>query len=378
MEIKNKNKKKIVLVGPVYPFKGGISHYTGLLYRALNEKYDVKMISYRMQYPKILFRKEQRDYANDSFKVESTEYGIHTANPFNIISIGRNINKFKPDLIIIQWWHPYFSPCYYLLSKCTKAKILFTCHNVFPHERFPFDRFLTKLALKQGDFYVLHSKTEAEELISIDSKARYKINVHPTYNAFKFHDITKVDAKKRLEISEEDKVLLFFGFVRPYKGLVYLLQALEKLKKSKYKVKLLIVGDFGNKKEEYVQMIREFQIEDYIEIHDGYLPDKEVEKYFQASDLVVLPYESATQSGIVQIAYGFDRPVLVTNVGGLPEVVEDGKTGYIVEPKNPDALAEAIQKFYIENRDFTKEIKDAQYKFSWERMVETIEELQGW
>lgn len=380
MEKKEKSRKKIVLIGPVYPYKGGISHYTGLLYRALSKKYDVVMLSYRMQYPKILFHKEQRDYANDSFKVESTEYGIHTANPFNWIKEALRINRMHPDLVIFQWWHPYFAPCYVTMASLIRAKIMFTCHNVFPHERFPLDRFLTKLVLKRGNTFILHSQTEAEELLSIQKEAVYRIHMHPTYNAFRFRNLTKEEGRRDLSLSGEEKVLLFFGFVRPYKGLHYLLDAMKLLKEDGFDGKLLVVGDFDGTKEDYIKQIGENEISSMVEIHDGYIPDRDIEKFFAACDLVMLPYESATQSGIAQIAYGFEKPVVVTDVGGLPEVVDEEKTGYIVEAKNPTALKDAVRKFFNrpENDRFQMGIREASYRFSWEGMVETIEELQGW
>lgn len=380
MEKTKKNRKKIVLIGPVYPYKGGISHYTGLLCRALSREHTVEMISYRMQYPKLLFKKEQRDYENDSLRVEGTDYAIHTANPLNWIKEARFINQLKPDLVIFQWWHPYFAPCYFVMTSLIRAKIMYTCHNVFPHERFPLDRFLTKLALRRGDTFLLHSKTEAQDLLSIRRNADYRINLHPTYNAFRFEEMTKTEARQQLSLSEEEKVLLFFGFVRPYKGLHYLLDAVRLLAEDGFTGKLLVVGDFGENKEEYTAQIAENRISSRVEIYDGYIPDREIEKFFAACDLVVLPYESATQSGIAQIAYGFERPVIVTDVGGLPEVVEHGKTGYIVDAKNPAAIKEAVKEFYErpETDRFQKGIREAAYRFSWEKMTETIDELQGW
>lgn len=372
--------KKIVLIGPVYPYKGGISHYTGLMYRALSSKYDVKMVSYKMQYPKLLFKKEQKDFSNDTFKIEGTNYWIHTANPLNLVHTAKKIREEKPDLVIFQWWHPYFAPCYWILGKLLRrCKVLFVCHNVFPHERFPLDRFLTKLVLRQGDYFITQSKMDAEDLLGIDKKADYVQAVHPTYNAFKFEDMTKDEARSRLGISNEENVLLFFGFVREYKGLKHLLRAMPLIKNELTSVKLLVVGDFGEDKQDYMDLIGELKIGGVLEIHDGYIPDKEVEKYFAASDLVVLPYESATQSGIVQIAYGFEKSVVVTDVGGLPDVVNDGETGYVVEPKKPDALADAIRRFFEEKKevDFRKHIKKESYKYSWDRMVEHVEELYG-
>lgn len=376
----NKENKleRIVLVGPVYPYKGGISHYTGLMYRALNKKYDVTMVSYQFQYPKLLYKKEQRDYSNDSFKIEDTNYWIHTANPFNWLRTAKKIKALKPELVIIQWWHPYFAPCYFGLCKLLKGiKILFVCHNVFPHERFAADILLTKLVLKQGSYHIVQSGTDADDLMKIVPDARFEKAVHPTYHAFKISDLSRNEARKLLEINENKHVLLFFGFVREYKGLKYLLKALTIIKKDLKDVLLLIVGDFGDDKKYYLKMINDFEIQHQIQIYDGYIPDKEVERYFMAADLVILPYESATQSGIVQIAFGFEKPVVVTDVGGLPDVVENEKTGYVVEAQNPDAIANAVIRYFNENRkeQFLLNIQEQKDRFSWDRMVEIIERL---
>lgn len=367
---------RIVLIGPVYPYKGGIAHYTSLMYRALSEKYDVTMISFKMQYPRILFRKEQKDYSNDMFKVEDTQYLINTANPFNIIKTAHMIKKMNPDLVIVQWWHPYFAPCYRILESVLGRKIqkMFICHNVFPHERFPLDRFLTKLVLKKGDAFIVHSTSDGEDLLTIKPDAKYRQNPHPTYNAFKIRNITKEQAREELNIPQDMKILLFFGFVREYKGLKHLLRAMPEIKNELDHVKLMVVGSFGEDKEDYMHIISENHITNCVEVVDGYTPDNEVEKYFAACDIVVCPYESATQSGIVQIAYGFDKSVVATNVGGLPDVVKDKKTGYVVEPQKPKKLAEVIIDFYKNEREkeYIEHIKESAYEFSWERMVETI------
>ena len=254
---------------------------------------------------------------------------------------------------------------------------MFICHNVFHHERFPLDRFLTKLVLRQGNCFVTQSKLDTENLLSIEKNAQYIEAVHPTYNVFKFENMSKKRAREILDISQEESVLLFFGFVREYKGLKYLLKAMKLLKQSEKQFRLLVVGDFGDDRQDYMDLIKQCNIQDMIEIYDGYIPDREVEKYFAASDLVVLPYESATQSGIVQIAYGFEIPVVVTNVGGLPDVVQNNYTGYVVPPKSPEALAEKIEEFFSERKgnEFIKNIKQEAYKFSWEKMNENIEQL---
>ena len=375
----DKKLKRIVMIGPVYPYKGGISHYTGLMYRALSKKYSVKMISYKLQYPKFLFKKEQKDYSNKAFEIENTGYLLNTANPFNCISVASRIKRMKPDMVIFQWGHPYFAPCYWIMEKVLGKNIkkMFLCHNVFPHERFPMDRFLSRMALKQGDYFITHSKIDADDLLSIKYDARYIQTVLPTFNVFKNKNISQKIARTQLGIAYGDKVLLFFGFIREYKGLKHLLKAMPILKQTLSNVKLLIVGDFGDDKQDYLNLIQELGIHSMLEIYDEYIPDQEVEKYFTACDLVVLPYESATQSGIVQVAYDFEKPVVVTNVGGLPEVVEDGKTGYIVEPQKPARLAEKITDFFEKNKgaEFQKNIRQEAYKYSWNRMVEHIEAL---
>lgn len=369
-------QKKIVLIGPVFPYKGGISHYTGLMYRELAKCYDVEMLSYKMQYPRFLFHKEQRDYSNDSFKIEGAKYMLHTANPFNIIRTAFHIRRKKPDMVVIQWWHPYFAPCYYLLLRFMgRQNVVFVCHNVFPHERFPMDRFLTRLALKGGSHYIVHAREEGEELKKVRQKPDYVFTPHPTYHAFRFEGMRREQAREKLHIAPEERILLFFGYVREYKGLKYLLQAMPEICRKDEKAGLWVVGEFGADKEEYLALIRGLGIQDRICVKDSYTPDREVEKYFAAADLVVLPYVSATQSGIVQIAYGFTRPVVVTNVGGLPDVVTDGKTGYVVEPEKPEAIAEAVLTFFGTGQAqyMAENIEKEACRFSWERMREAVE-----
>ncbi|MDE6608753.1 MAG: glycosyltransferase family 4 protein [Lachnospiraceae bacterium] len=370
------SKKKVILIGPVYPYKGGISHYTGQMYRELAKKHEVVMLSYKMQYPRFLFHKEQKDYENDSFKVEDTRYLLHTANPFNIIKVAGFIKKQKPDMVAIQWWHPYFAPCYRLLEMFMgKQNVVFVCHNVFPHERFPLDKCLTKLVLSGGKHFVVHAKEEGEELKKIKRNPDYSVTPHPTYNMFRFENMTRKQAREKLGIGETEKILLFFGFVREYKGLKHLLRAMPMIAEEVQKARLFVVGDFDGDREEYEELIQALRIGERIKLIDGYTPDKEVEKYFAASDLVILPYESATQSGIVQIAFGFERPVIVSRVGGLPDVVKDGETGYVTKPCDPEELADKVKLFFHEDRagEFEENIKKEAARFSWERMGEVME-----
>ncbi len=264
-----------------------------------------------------------------------------------------------------------------------KQNLTFVCHNVFPHERFPLDKILTKMTLKNGKHFIVHAKEEEAELKQIMPNPNCQVTPHPSYNAFCFANMTKMQARTHLSLPQDEKVLLFFGFVRPYKGLKHLINAMPDIKERLGNVTLLIVGEFGNAedKEGYVSQIKMLAasgsgLEASIIIYDGYTPDREVEKYFAASDMVVLPYESATQSGIVQIAYGFGKPVTVTEVGGLPDVVSHNRTGYVVPPQNKQALAEAIVRYFTEGKEeeFAKNIAAEAYRFSWERMGEVVEQ----
>lgn len=234
---------------------------------------------------------------------------------------------------------------------------------------------LTRLALNSGSHFIVHAAEEAKELTKIQRHPDYVVTPHPTYNAFRFEGMSREQARERLSIGREERILLFFGYVREYKGLKYLLRAMPEICREDEKVKLWVVGEFGADREEYFDLIRELEIEDRVQVRDAYTPDREVEKYFAAADLVVLPYTSATQSGIVQIAYGFTKPVVVTDVGGLPDVVKDDETGYIVESESPQAIAEAVGRFFREGQAqrMQENIEKEAYRFSWERMGEVLE-----
>ena len=223
----------------------------------------------------------------------------------------------------------------------------------------------------------MQSHLDEKDLLGIKRNPKYVVTQHPTYNAFKMQKLSRLCARELLDIQEETPVLLFFGFVREYKGLKYLLQAMPEIKKAIPDVQLWVVGDFGSDKEEYIKLIADEKIENQVIVVEGYVEDREVEKYFAASDLIVLPYISATQSGIVQIAYGFEKPVVVTNVGGLPDVVDDGETGYVVEAGNPHALAEAIGDFFQSgiHKDWQENIRRQAYEFSWDTMVGRVSKL---
>ena len=229
----------------------------------------------------------------------------------------------------------------------------------------------------QADYVIAHSDSDANILREMLPKTQIKVNPHPAYNFFKIQDMTMKEGREQLGLRMDAKVLLFFGLIREYKGLRHLIVAMSKIRQRYKDIKLLIVGDFGKEENRafYERIIDETGIADNVDIYGGHIPIPEVEKFFAACDMVVLPYESATQSGVIQVAYGFRKPVLATNVGGLPDVVSDKKTGYIVEPRQPGLIADAVTDFYENQRiqEFKKHIAEESYRFSWERMEETIE-----
>jgi glycosyltransferase involved in cell wall biosynthesis len=374
--------QKIIMIGPVYPFKGGIAHYTSLLFEHLKRNHTVKLISYKRQYPGFLYPgSAQKDYRNKIFQVAEVEYLLDTINPVSWIVTALKIKSYDPALIICQWWNPFFSPAYLiiisLIKLLTKAKSLFICHNVLPHEKMPLDITLTKFIMRRVDCHIVQSLEDEKKLRHIKPDAEIRITPHPTYSAFKNDDLTKDEARTKLGISKHKKVLLYFGFIREYKGLIYLLEAMPAVINEFPDIKLLVAGEFFQNKDGYLNIIEKFNLHGHVEISDRYIPDEEVALYFSAADLVVLPYTSATQSGIVQIAYAFLKPVIVTRVGGLPDVVEDGKTGYLIDPKNSQQIADSIIKFYKGNNEdiFAANISNMEERFSWDKLVETIEDL---
>ena len=241
------------------------------------------------------------------------------------------------------------------------------------------DRFLTRLVLKNGDGFLVHSESDRRDLLQIKADAKYIKNPIPTYDVFKLRGLTIKEARIELDENTDIKLLLFFGFVREYKGLKHLLRALPLVVEKVANVKLLVVGSFGDDKAEYLELIEACKMQEHVKIVDSYVPDNEIEKYFAACDAVVIPYESATQSGIVQLAYEFEKPVIVTEVGGLPDVVREGQTGHIVSPKDPKKLAEAIIRFYSEDNktDYAAEIRKNSDDFSWGTLAERMLEKFG-
>jgi len=371
---------KICLIGPTYPFRGGISHYTTLLFRHLKKRHEVHFFAFRRQYPVWLFPgKTDKDSSNDPIWEHGAENILDSLNPITWLKIFLRIKRVNPELVIFPWWVSFWTPQFWTIAALVKifvqAKILFICHNVVEHESKTIDKICTRFVLKKGDYYIVHSGEDFENLKRIIPDANVKQSFHPTYEVFHSLSITKEKARKQLGIY--GNTILFFGFVRPYKGLDYLIEAMPIITKH-VDVNLLIVGEFWKGDEEYREEIKNLGVEANIKIINKYVPNEEVGLYFAASDVVVLPYVSVTGSGIVQTAFGCNKPVITTTVGCLREVVAHGKTGYLVPPRSPHAIADAVISFYRNGKgdQFVNNIVQHKERFSWDRMMETIESFE--
>jgi glycosyltransferase involved in cell wall biosynthesis len=370
---------KIAVLGLTYPFRGGIAHHSTLLVRSLRAKYSVRFITLCRQYPALLFPgKTQYDDSAQGLKEENQPL-IDSINPITWIKTAVALKKDRIDIVVFQWWHPFFGLAFgtiaNLLSVISKCKICFLCHNVMPHESSFLDRILSRYAFLRSNYFIVHSDEDKTNLLALKPRAIVRKNVHPTLSIFgELGSYEKTQARRQLGFEPEKKLLLFFGLVRAYKGLRYLITAMAQVV-ERVDCVLLVVGEFYDSKEEYLTLIRDLGLESHIIVRDEYVKNEAVSLYFSAADVVVLPYVSATQSGIVQIAFGLNKPVITTNVGGLPEAVEDGRTGFVVTPQSPKELAKAIVKFYEGNceAEFSEQISKKAKNFSWEAEVSSIE-----
>lgn len=360
----NSRKKKIIIIGPTYPYRGGNSLYVSFVYETLSKEFEVKIFNYKLLYPSFLFPgKTQFDTSGEVKKIPS-ERIVNSLNPFNWISVASRINSEKPDLIIFDWWHPYFALCHFFISsfinKKLKKRILFITENYISHEGHFIDRWFTGIGLHHAKYFIALSKKVEDELKqNFKNKKIYRSEL-PIYDHLSGNAEDIKSLKRKFSISEDEKVLLFFGYIRKYKGLDILLEALNILKSESQKIKLIVAGEFYDDKEFYSELIKKYDLEKRVIMQNEYIPNEKVKEYFLVSDVVVLPYRSATQSGILNLAYGFRKPVIVTRVGGLAEFVIDQFTGLVVDEPKADSLANAIKKFFeIKNKiDFNKNITE--------------------
>ena len=379
---------KLAFLGPAPPFRGGIVTYFGMLARVLTDRgHEVFWSSFRRQYPGFLFPGSEQEGETASWLDHPNLPRFVPWSPLSWWRTSSDLQRNAPAAVVIKFWIPFFAPGFFgvtwLLRRRTDIRIIYLLDNVIPHEKYPFGRFLTRLALRQGHGFIAQSDQVRQDLFIVlpDTDPDTVITTpHPVYDFGKPGRTrkTRAEARAALELPAGARLILFFGFIKPYKGVVHLIDAAADLKaRFGDEVRVLIVGDIYGEKQPYLDRIEASGAADIIQLVDGFVPDEVVEDYFLAADLAVLPYVSATQSGIVQIAYNYDLPVVTTAVGGLPEVVLDGETGFVVPPEDPAALAAAVIRFFAEDRatDFSVGVAREKAKYTWDRMAEAVEIL---
>ncbi len=378
---------RFCLIGPTYPYRGGIAHYTTLLAQHLREEgHEVLLLSFSRQYPGWLFPgRSDKDPSERPLRTEA-EYILDPINPLTWRRTLKRIKEWQPDVVIIPWWHPYFAPVWSFLSRGIKRldfapQLIFICHNVLPHEQGKFSKIVLpiviKVTLNKGDSFIVHSQADGDILHTLLPLAHYTVTPLPTYAALGDVDTTAVELP--VTLPDDRPLLLFAGFVRPYKGLDILLDALAIVVQER-PLHLLIAGEFWQGGEaQYRRQIQELGIEEDVTIINEYLPDELLAACIDRADVVVLPYRSATQSAIIQMAFGHHTPVITTNVGGLAEVVEDGRTGLVVPPEDATALSIAINQVFAEDyvKTFHNNIRLKSNRFSWKSLTQNIQSLTG-
>ncbi len=380
--MKNPHKKKIIIIGPVYPYRGGNSLYVSYIYDSLHEEFDVKIFNYKLLYPSLLFPgTTQYDKSGTILKKAPSERIVNSINPLNWINVANRIKREKADLVVFDWWHPFFSACHFtisqLIKKQYKGKILFITENVVSHEEHGIEEFLTKIGLKNASrFLALSEIVEKDVKKFSDEKKIYRSEL-PVFDYKTETSGNQKKLKADLGYSENDKVLLFFGYVRKYKGLDILIKAFPIILNDIPEAKLLIVGEFYDDPNTYFDLVKKLKIEDKVKVVNKFIPNEEVGKYYIPSDLVILPYRSATQSGILNVAYGFNKPVLVTNVGGLAEFVDNGRTGLITDSSSAADICKGVNEFYKlrESVNFEANINEQIHKNLFNKLPELFHEI---
>ena len=371
---------RIVIIGPAYPLRGGLASYNERLANEyIKQGNEVIIYTFSLQYPKILFPGKTQ-YSTEKPPVNlDIKIKVNSINPLNWIKIGMEIKKLKPDLIITKYWIPFMAPCLGTISGIAKknkeTKVISILDNIIPHEKRICDKQLSRYFVKNVDGFVAMSQSVLDDLQKFDSEKPRSFCPHPLFDNFG-EAISKASAKKILKLEENTNYLLFFGFIRDYKGLDILLEAFADEKLKKLPLKLIVAGEFYSDSKQYYEIINRNNLKDRVIMHTDFIKDSEVVNYFCAADIIVQPYKTATQSGVTQIAYHFNKPMIVTDVGGLSEIIPDKKVGFVVKT-NSKAIADAIYAFYDQNleSEFVNNVMVEKEKYSWKRMTEAVNEV---
>lgn len=376
---------RIAVVGPVHPYRGGIAHFTEMTVQVLAERgHDVRPVSFARQYPELLFPGETQFEPDDDAPpvVQGAPRLLDPINPVSWLRTAWHLREIDPAAVVFQYWMPFFAPAYGLVARILRwggIPSVAIVHNALPHERHFGDAWLSRFFLRACKGHVVMSDAVADNLRSLRrSDAGVRCIEHPVYD--RFGDLVpRAEARAALGLPPDTPVLLFFGFVREYKGLHVLLKALPEMLESVPDLQLVIAGEPYDDPERYHQLIEANDLYEHVRWDDSYIPSEEVPHYFGAADLVVQPYVSATQSGVAQIAYHFETPMVVTDVGGLAEVIPHETAGFVVPPEDPAALAEAVVRYFNEQwaERLVEGVREQKRQYAPERLAEAIEDLVG-
>ena len=369
---------KILFIGPAYPYRGGLATFNECMARQfVKEGEDVKLETFTLQYPSFLFpgtTQYSTDPAPEDLNISRT---VNSINPFNWFSVGRRIAKENYDMVLVRFWLPFMAPCLgtisRLIRKNKKTKVFAIVDNMIPHEKRIGDITLGKYFVNSVDGFITLSQSVLDDVNKFDKHNKPKIcTPHPVYNIYG-ETCKKELACEKLMIDPSFKYVLFFGFIREYKGLDILMESFKYLPND---IRLIVAGEFYNNSERYKRLEKELNLFGRIHWFTEFIPTNEVATYFSAAEIVVQPYKTATQSGVTQVAYQLEKPMLVTNVGGLAEIVPHGKVGYVTEV-NPEAVANAIKDFYENDRtaEFLPHIRTKKQKYSWSELNSKTREL---
>ncbi len=372
---------KVIILGPAWPYRGGIAAFNERLARQYQaEGHEVEVVTFTLQYPSFLFpgtTQYSTDPAPEGLKITRK---LNSINPFSWLSTGRYIRRQRPDLVISAFWLPFMAPAMGTALRRAKRKGMrrvSILHNLIPHEHRPGDKLFSRYFVGSNDAFITLSRSVLEDLNVFDPKGLKPrtFSPHPLYDHYGA-TLGRKEALDLIGLRESQRYVLFFGFIREYKGLDLLLDAMADERMVQLGVKLIVAGEFYGDPKPYMEQIKHLDISDRVVLHTEFIPDHEVNRYFCAVDLVVQPYKSATQSGVSQIAYYFEKPMVVTHVGGLPEIVPDGKAGFVVEPSG-EAIADAIARYFNEDwqQRLTEGVREEKKKYAWEKMTAAIESL---
>lgn len=372
--------RTICLLGPAYPFRGGLASYFERLAREYQKQGDrVIIYTFTLQYPGFLFPGKTQ-YSTSSKPADlDIRVKVNSINPLNWWRVGRELKKLKPDLLLIKYWLPFMGPCFGTIARIAKknkhTRVISILDNVIPHEKRLGDRAFTKYFLGAVDGFIAQSKSVAADLRTFDQEKPLEMQAHPLFDNFGAI-LPRETVLEKLGLDPKYRYLLFFGFIRDYKGLDLLIKAMTDERLKELPIRVIVAGEYYSNRAEFEKLIDETGVGDRLDLFNDFIPDEEVATYFSAADLVVQPYKHATQSGVTQIAYHFEKPMIVTNVGGLPEIVPHGKAGYVVEPE-PKAIADAIVDFMsqVDHVALIEGVKGEKAKYGWDQMVLRIDEV---